>query len=236
MCDGAGNTLAVGELVNRRMFTPQSFHLGCRFGIFIIKCWGGVEITLTVNHFNLKQAADQCGPKVESEGASYVDWIHFIWEDFPVEGGFLPAMAVRGLVERRGVQACLPGVAVCSAPPLTITLEPGVLLSPVAHRPHASFQAVKLHSAASSWLGLAFLTSPRGLPYASMLPVKWGGCCPAQCLPGLCVPGLWSMCGGFGGGGLLAPDGHPCVPQVPGTTVRTGQRGGQEGSRGEVAL
>ena len=41
MCDGAGNTLAVGELVNRRMFTPQSFHLGCRFGIFIKKCWGG---------------------------------------------------------------------------------------------------------------------------------------------------------------------------------------------------
>ena len=194
MCDGAGNTLAVGELVNRRMFTPQSFHLGCRFGIFIIKCWGGGEITLTVNHFNLKQAPDQCGPEVESEGASYVDWIHFIWEDFPVEGDFLPAMAVRGLVERRGVQASLPGVAVCSAPPLTVTLEPGMLLSPVAHRPHASFQAVKLHSAASSWLGLAFLTSPRGLPYASTLPVKCvcgGGLLPSAVSAGALRP--WAV-------------------------------------------
>ena len=131
----------------------------------------------------------------------------------------------------------------CSAPHPRhhpVTLEPGVLLSPVAHTPHAGFQAVKLHSTASSWLGLAFLSSPRGLPYASTLPVKWGVgvLFPVQCLQGLCVPGLWSRSrmGVWGGGGLLAPDGHPCLPQVPGTTVRTGQRGGQEGSRGEVAL
>lgn len=103
MCDGAAaNMLTVEELVNRWMFTLQSFHLGCRLGIFTIKYWGG-EITLTVNQFNLKQAPDQCGPEAESEGASCVDWIHFVWEDFPVEGGFLPAMAVPGLVERRGV-------------------------------------------------------------------------------------------------------------------------------------
>lgn len=126
-----------------------------------------MEITLTVNHFNLKQAADQCGPKVESEGASYVDWIHFIWEDFPVEGGFLPATAVRGLVERRGVQACLPGVAVCSAPPLTVTLEPEVLLSllwPTDRMP-ASRQLNCIPQPPPGW---AWLSSP--LPEGCHMP------------------------------------------------------------------
>lgn len=41
MCDGAAaDMLTVEELVNRWMFTLQSFHLGCRLGIFIIKYWG----------------------------------------------------------------------------------------------------------------------------------------------------------------------------------------------------
>lgn len=96
-----------------------------------------------MNPFNLKQAPDQCGPEAEaeSEGAICVDWIHFVWEDFPVEGGFLPAMAVRGLVERRGVRASLPRVScVLGSPPPPPPCNPRAGGAALSCGPHTTRQ------------------------------------------------------------------------------------------------
>lgn len=100
-------------------------------------------------------------------------------------GGFLLARAVQGLVQRKGVQASLPRVscAVCCPfppmplppPPHRVTREQGCssLLWPTHHTP-ASRQLNCTPQPPPGW-GLAFLTSPRGLPYASALAVKWKG-------------------------------------------------------------